>query len=103
MSTSLTPLPIRLFCDLAARLQTLVDLNTGLPPQFVRGDDIEIDIGIGANGTLLTPTLTNIASVTCQVFASQNATGAPLMSCNVAAAAMNLSLTAAQWTGDTTP
>jgi hypothetical protein len=103
MSTPLTPLPIRLFCDLAARLQTLIDLNTGLPPQFVRGDDIEIDIGIGSAGTLLAPTLTNIASVTCQVFTSENATGAPLMSCNVAAAAMNLALTGAQWTGDTTP
>jgi hypothetical protein len=71
MSTPLTPLPIRLFCDLAARMQTLVDLNTGAPPQFVRGDE---NSGAGA-----------------------------LMSSTVAAGAMNLGLTAGQWTGNAAP
>jgi hypothetical protein len=47
----------------------------------------------------LTPNLSNIASVTCQLFRAQNDTNAPLMSCTVLAAAMNLTLTAAQWTG----
>ena len=53
MSTALTPLPIRLFCDLAAPAN-LLDLNRGQPPFFYRGDDVEIDIGIGENGALLT-------------------------------------------------
>ena len=101
--SAISILPIRLFCDLAARTQTLVDLNTGAPALFYRGDDVEIDIGLGQDGALLEPSLSNIASVTCQVFAKQNDAGAPMMSGTVAAAAMNLALTAAQWAGDTAP
>jgi hypothetical protein len=101
--SALAPLAIRLFCDLAARGQTPIDLNTSQPPLFFRGDDVEIDIGIGFGGVLLAPSLTNIASVTCQVFQSENATSAPLLSCNVPASAMNLALTGAEWTGNTTP
>jgi hypothetical protein len=101
--TALAPLAIRLFCDVAARNAALIDLNTGQAPLFYRGDDVEIDIGIGEGGALLAPTLSNITSVTCQVFASESDTNAPMMSCTVAAAAMNLALTAAQWTGNTTP
>ena len=103
MSNAIAVLPIRLFCDLAARNGGLIDLNTGQAPLFYRGDDVEIDIGIGEGGVLLAPTLSNITSVTCQVFAKQNDTNAPMMSCTVLAAAMNLALTSAQWTGDTTP
>jgi hypothetical protein len=91
-------LPIRLFCDLAARNEPVMDVNTGQGPLFYRGDDVEIDIGIGEGGVLLPPTLSNITSVTCQVFRGQSDANAPLMSCTVAAAAMNLTLTAAQWT-----
>ena len=40
---------------------------------FYRGDDIEIDIGIGQNGALLT-SLGNVASVTCQLFQSETDT-----------------------------
>ena len=101
--TALGPLAIRLFCDIAARNQPLVDLNTGQGPLFYRGDDVEMDIGIGEDGALLAPALSNIASVTCQVFARQNDTGAPMMSCTVAAAAMNPGLTAAQWANDAAP
>lgn len=101
MSATLIGVPaIRLFCDLAARNAALSDLNTGQNPFFYRGDDLEIDIGIGASGVLLAPTISNIASVTCQVFASENDTNAPMMSCTVLAAAMNLTLTAAQWTAE---
>jgi hypothetical protein len=97
----LTPLPIRLFCDLAAR-QNVVDLSTLQAPVFFRGDDIEIDIGIGLNGLLLT-SLSNVASVTCQIFQSENDTNAPMMSGTVLAAAMNLGLTQPQWTANTSP
>jgi hypothetical protein len=101
--SAISVLPIRLFCDLAARNQGLTDLNTSAPPQFYRGDDVEIDIGIGQAGVLLTPNLSNITSVTCQLFASENDTNPPMLSATVLAAAMNLTLTALQWTGNTTP
>ena len=101
MSTPLAPLPIRLFCDLAAPAN-LLDLNRGQPPCFYRGDDIEIDIGIGESGNLLA-SLSNVASVTAQVFAGENDTNPPMMSCTVAAANMNLGLTPTEWTSDTAP
>jgi len=88
---------------MAARNQPLIDINMGQAPLFYRGDDVEIDIGIGENGALLAPTLSNILSVTCQVFAKQNDASAPLMSGTASAAAMNLGLTAAQWSGNTAP
>jgi len=104
MSTPIAVLPIRLLCDLAQRGTQPSDLNTNAPPVFYRGDDVEIDIGIGSAGALLAPTLTNITSVTCQIFAGGEAdTNAPVMSRTVLAAAMNLTLTAAQWTNNTTP
>lgn len=90
---SLTPLPIRLFCDLAAPV-SLLDLNRSQPPQFYRGDDIEIDIGIGQNGALLT-SLTNVASVTCQIYESENDTNGPMMSATVTS--INTALTQSQW------
>src|SRR5271169_5372333 len=101
MSTALAPFPIRLFCDLAAP-NSLFDINRGAAPFFYRGDDIEIDIGIGQNGALLAPTIGSsgaggIASVTAQVFASENDTGSPMMSGTVAAASMNLALTQGNW------
>jgi hypothetical protein len=101
MSTIVAPLPIRLFCDMAAP-GSLFDLTRSQPPSFYRGDDIEIDIGIGQNGALLSPTLASsgaggIASVTCQVFEAENDTGAPMMSCTVLAANMNLALTQSNW------
>jgi hypothetical protein len=98
---SLSPLPIRLFCDLAAR-NSVLDLNTNQPPLFYRGDDIEIDIGIGQCGSLAT-SLGNVASVTCQLFQSETDTGAPLMSGKVLGANMNPGLTPAQWTNNTSP
>jgi hypothetical protein len=101
---SLTPLPIRLFCDLASP-GNLIDLNRNQPPFFYRGDDIEIDIGLGQNGALLTGLATSgaggIASVTAQIFAAENDTNAPMMSCTTSA--INTSLTQAEWTNDTTP
>jgi hypothetical protein len=97
----LSPLPIRLFCDLAAR-NNVIDLNTSQGAMFYRGDDIEIDIGIGQNGALLT-SLGNIASVTCQVFQSETDTNAPMMSGTVPAASMNLGLTQSQWSNNTSP
>ena len=101
--SALAPLAIRLLCDLAARNQPVTDLNTGQPAFFYRGDDVEIDIGIGETGALLAPNLSNIASVTCQLFQRQNDPAAPMMSNTVPAAGMNLALTAAQWTGGTAP
>jgi len=98
---SLSPLPIRLFCDLAAR-DNVIDLNTSQGAAFYRGDDIEIDIGIGQNGALLT-SLGNIASVTCQIFQNESDTNPPMMNGTVLAANMNLGLTQAEWTGNTAP
>lgn len=98
---SLSPLPIRLFCDLAAR-NNVIDLNTSQPAAFYRGDDIELDIGIGQNGALLT-SLGNVASVTCQIFLSENDTNVPMMSATVLAAGMNLGLTQTEWSNNTAP
>jgi hypothetical protein len=97
---ALTPLPIRLFCDLASP-GSLTDLNrNNQPPYFYRGDDIEIDIGLGENGNLLT-SLGNVASVTCQIFAAENDTNPPMMSCTTKA--INTGLTQTEWTNDSTP
>jgi hypothetical protein len=98
---SLSPLPIRLFCDLAAR-GNVIDLNTSQGAMFYRGDDIEIDIGIGQSGALLT-SLGNLASATCQIFQSETDTNPPMMSGAVAAASMNLGLTQSQWSNNTSP
>lgn len=98
---SLSPLPIRLFCDLAAR-NNVVDLNTSQAALFYRGDDIEIDVGIGQNGALLT-SLSNVASVSCQIFQNQSDPNPPMMSATVPAASMNLSLTQSQWSTNTSP
>ena len=96
----LTPLPIRLFCDLASP-GNLNDLNrNSQPPTFYRGDDIEIDIGLGENGAVLT-SLSNVASVTAQIFAAENDTSAPMMSGT--ASTINTGLTQTEWTNNTTP
>jgi hypothetical protein len=97
---ALTPLPIRLFCDLASP-GSLNDLNRGnQPPFFYRGDDIEIDIGLGENGNLLT-SVGNMASATCQLFAAENDVNPPMMSC--ATSTINTGLTQTEWTNNTTP
>jgi hypothetical protein len=97
---ALTPLPIRMFCDLASP-NSLNDLNrNSQPPYFYRGDDIEIDIGIGESGSLLT-SLSNLASVTCQLFAAENDPNAPMMSGTTSS--INTGLTQAEWSGDTAP
>src|ERR1700722_11372972 len=97
---ALTPLPIRLFCDLASP-GNLNDLNRNSPPpSFYRGDDVEIDIGLGENGSLLT-SVSNVASVTTQLFAAENDTSAPMMSCTTST--INTGLTQTQWTNNTTP
>ena len=96
----LAPLPIRLFCDLASP-GNLNDLNrNSQPPYFYRGDDIEIDIGLGENGALLT-SLSNVASITAQIFAAENDTSAPMMSGT--ASTINTGLTQTEWTNNTTP
>ena len=97
----LSPLPIRLFCDLAAR-NNVIDLNTSQGAMFYRGDDVEIDIGIGQSGALLTSP-GNIASVTCQIFQSETDANPPMMSGTVPAASMNLGLTQSQWSNNTSP
>jgi hypothetical protein len=98
---SFAPLSIRLLCDQAARFN-IIDINTGAAPVFVRGDNVNFEIGIGMDGVLQT-SLGNVASVTLQLFESENDTNAPLLSQTILAANMNLGLTAPQWTGDTTP
>jgi hypothetical protein len=98
---SLSPLPIRLFCDLAAR-NNVIDLNTSQGAMFYRGDDVEIDIGLGQNGALLT-SLGNVDSVTCQIFQSETDTNPPMMSGTVLAANMNLGLTQTEWSNNTSP
>jgi hypothetical protein len=107
MSTPLTPLPIRLFCDLATPNQ-LNDLNrNSQPPLFYRGDDIEIDIGIGQSGALLTSLASSgaggIANVTLQIFVAENDTNPPMISATVLGSAMNLALTQLEWTNNTAP
>jgi len=101
MSAIIAPYPIRIFCDQVSP-STLQDLNRGSqPPAFYRGDDIEIDIGIGQNGSLLTPLASSgaggIASVACFLYQSENDTNNPMMECTVLAANMNLGLTQANW------
>jgi hypothetical protein len=98
---SLSPLPIRLFCDLAAR-NNVVDLNNSQGAMFYRGDDVEIDIGIGQNGALLT-SLGNVTCVTCQLFQNESDTNPPMMSGTVPAANMNLGLTQTEWSNNTSP
>jgi hypothetical protein len=103
---NLNPLPIRLFCDLATP-NNVIDLNVGSGSGafFYRGDDIQIDIGLGNNGALLTGLGSSgaggIASVTLQLFEDENDTNAPMMAATVLAASMNLNLTAAQWANNT--
>jgi len=104
---NLAPLSIRLFCDLASP-GMVVDLNRGsAAASFYRGDDIEFDIGIGENGALFTGLngsgAGGIASVSLQIFQSENDTNAPMISSTVLSANMNLGLTQAQWTNDTAP
>jgi hypothetical protein len=77
MSTLVAPDPIRIACDIANPFATLTDLNTSAAPYFVAGDDIQFDIGIFENGSLLSPPLSQtgaggIASVTLQLFLVQN-------------------------------
>src|ERR1700722_2931985 len=101
---NVAPLPIRLFCD-AANPAQVIDLNTGGAAFFYRGDDIQIDIGLGNNAALLTA-LSNsgaggIASVTAQLFQDENDTNSPMMAGTVLAASMNLTLTQAQWNNNT--
>jgi len=96
----LTPLPIRLFCDLASP-SNLNDLNrNSQPPSFYRGDDIEIDIGLGENGALLT-SLSNVASVTAQIFAAENDTNPPMVSGTTTT--INTALTQTEWNNNTAP
>jgi hypothetical protein len=90
---------IRLFCDQANRSNVL-DLNTTLTPVFYRGDDVEIDIGIGQSGNLLT-SLSNVASVTAQIFQSETDPSPAMMACTVLAASMHLACTQAAWTAGT--
>ncbi|HEY3861650.1 MAG TPA: hypothetical protein VGO59_07170 [Verrucomicrobiae bacterium] len=104
---ALTPLPIRLFCDIAAPAN-LNDLNrNSQAPSFYRGDDIEIDIGVGQNGSLLTGLSGSgaggIASATAQIFQSENDANSPLAVCTVLAANMNLGLTQVEWTSAAAP
>lgn len=96
------PDPMRLLCDLYNRGNT-IDLNTGQPAQFYRGDDIEIDIGIGTNGALYTNTIVNYSNIACSVFRGQNDTNPPMMQAVVYATNFNTGLTAAEWTNNTAP
>src|SRR5579872_1123474 len=96
------PNPIRLLCDIYNRANT-IDLNTGQPAQFYRGDDIEIDIGVGTNGALYTNTIVNYSNIVCSVFRAQNDTNSPMMQAVAYATNFNTGLTAAQWTNNAAP
>lgn len=100
MSTQIAPDPIRIACDIANPFSSLVDLNTGTSPYFVAGDDIEFDIGIFENNSLVSPPLSQtgvggIASITLQLFLFQNDTTPAQMAQTTTG--INTTLTAAQW------
>lgn len=100
----ITPQPIRLFCDLNDPF-TIEDLNTDNAPEFVDGDDIEFDIGIGEYDQLLTGLTTSgaggIASITCEVFDGRNSQNPALMSQTTSS--LNTTLTQSEWASNTTP
>jgi hypothetical protein len=93
--------PIRLACDQAIRQGFPVDLNTGQSPVFIRGDDLEFQIGVLQNGNVVT-NWTNVASITLEVYATQNDTNAPMIATNIsttnAVPIFNPNLTQANWT-----
>jgi hypothetical protein len=102
MSTNIAPIPIRLLCNLDD-IGPLQDINNALAvPLFVRGDDIEIDIGLAIAGALITGMASgggagNIASITCQLFASENDTNAAMLSQTIGQASINFALTQLNW------
>src|SRR5580698_6974636 len=104
-------IPIRLFCDLAAP-NTFTDLNrNNAQVSFFRGDDIQFDFGLGYDGALITasapnsgsgwPVISNIGSITAQIFQNESDTNPPMMS--GATSTINDSLTQSAWNNDTTP
>lgn len=100
MSTLVTPDPLRLACDIANPFAPLTDLNTTSAPYFVAGDDVQFDIGIFENGSLLSPPLSQtgaggIASITLQVFLFQNDSTPAQMAQTTTA--VNTTLTTAAW------
>lgn len=100
MSTPLAPDPIRLACDISNPFSTLTDLNTGAAPYFVAGDDIEFDIGLFENLSLLSPPLSQtgiggIASITLQLFLFQNDPTPAQMAQTTTS--INTTLTSTQW------
>jgi hypothetical protein len=103
--------PIRLFCDLVTP-NTFTDINrNNAQVFFFRGDDIQFDFGLGYDGVLITatapssgsgwPVITNIGSITAQIFQNEADTNPPMMSGTTST--INDSLTQTDWNNDTTP
>jgi hypothetical protein len=99
MNTTFLPDPIRLACDIANPFEALIDLSNETAPFFVRGDDIQFDIGIFENGSLMNGLLASgpgaIASVTLQLFLVQNDANPAQMAQSTSA--INIGLTTSQW------
>lgn len=98
---ALSPFPIRIFCNTSNKKDTsLMDVNTNQLPAWYRGDDIEIDIGIGATiggVDTINTSIANVASITCQLFLAENDTNAALMEKTVSGGSINGALTQEQW------
>ena len=83
-NTVILPKPIRLLLDYAAPTEAIVDLNTGGAPVFVAGDDLQFDIGLAEEKSLLTgltqSSAGGIAYITFNLWRSQSdQTNTPLM------------------------
>lgn len=91
----------RIRCKIDAAQKTtfkFVDVKTSSTPEFWRGNDLQFEIGIAWNGSLITD-ISNIASLTLQVKASAAATEI-LMTKTLAAVDLVNTVTEANWADD---
>jgi hypothetical protein len=92
----------RIRCKIDAAQRTnfkFIDSKTTSTPEFWRGNDLQFEIGIAWNGSLITD-ISNIASLTLQVKASAAATEV-LMTKTLSAGDLDNTVTEANWTDDT--
>lgn len=91
---------IRLKADQGTKTDdAMVDVYTGSSPHLWVGNDVQFEIGIFHDGSLVVDT-SNIASITLEVKALTDRTGAPLMTKTLEAADID-DITAVQWAAKT--
>lgn len=77
----------------------LVDVFSGANPEIWRGNDVQIEVGLFLDGTLIED-VSNIDSLTVEVKDASDIDGTALMTKTIAAAAINQTLTSDQWDGN---